>query len=317
MPAEQVSFAVPGKPDVAGGIIGIGVLAEPDEATDQYDMDVVKGMLGQRMVLTTGSVVRDQSDADGSQSKFSRKVIKFNLADVSRTGIYDFDQSFVLLPIDTLSKTLYPDKPISANIIHIRLKPGIDEEKAAAVVRGVWRGFAQNRFDWSPFASIIIVKQYWAQLIAEYKKQMDVLLFIFGLVSAGIILLVFCIFYLIVMTRRKDIGVLKSCGVASGSVAGLFVLFGTVVGIVGAVLGIGLGWLIIDNINAIEHAIAAVFGLKLWKASTYHFTQIPNTMHWGSVLWITAAGVIAAAIGSLIPAIAAARVKPVETLQYE
>jgi lipoprotein-releasing system permease protein len=156
-----------------------------------------------------------------------------------------------------------------------------------------------------------------AQLIAEYRKQMNVLLFIFGLVSVGIILLVFCIFYLIVMTRRKDIGVLKSCGVSSTSVAGLFVLFGTVVGVVGAVAGIGLGWLIIDNINAIEEAIASVFGLKIWKASTYMFTQIPNTMHWGSVLWITGCGIIAAAVGSLIPAVAAARVKPVETLQYE
>jgi ABC-type lipoprotein release transport system permease subunit len=68
----------------------------------------------------------------------------------------------------------------------------------------------------------------------------------------------------------------------------MFVLFGTVVGIVGAVLGIGLGWLIIENINAIEQAIASAFG-----------------------------GIAAAAIGSLIPAVAAARVKPVETLQYE
>jgi ABC-type lipoprotein release transport system permease subunit len=60
-----------------------------------------------------------------------------------------------------------------------------------------------------------------------------------------------------------------------------------------------------------------MFGLKLWKASTYMFSQIPNTMHWGSVLWITASGIAAAAVGSLIPAAAAARVKPVETLQYE
>ena len=140
---------------------------------------------------------------------------------------------------------------------------------------------------------------------------------IFGLVSLGIILLVFCIFYLIVMTRRKDIGILKSCGLSSPSVAGLFVVFGVVVGIVGSIAGIGLGWLIIDNINTIEHAIARVFGFKLWKAGTYMFSQIPNTMHWASVLWITTAGVVAAAAGSLIPAAAAARVRPVETLQYE
>ena len=233
------------------------------------------------------------------------------------TGVHEFDQSFVMLPIDALSKTLYPDKPTAANIIHIRLMEGADEEAASAVIRGVWRSFAEDRYDWHPFATVTTAKRMQAQLIAEYRKQMNVLLFIFGLVSVGIILLVFCIFYLIVMTRRKDIGVLKSCGVSSTSVAGLFVLFGTVVGVVGAGAGIGLGWLIIDNINAIEQGIASAFGLKLWKASTYMFTQIPNTMHWGSVVWITGAGIIAAAVGSLIPAVAAARIRPVETLQYE
>jgi len=316
-PAEQVGFAVNGKPESIGGIVGIGVLAQPDELTDAYDMDAVKGMLGEPMALTTGSIAPDGSNTDGSQPRFSRKVLKFNLADVAVTGVHEFDQSFVMLPIEELSKTLYPDEPTGANIIHIRLTAGTDEETAAMIVRSVWRSFAEDRFDWSAFVSITPAKQLQAQLIAEYRKQMNVLLFIFGLVSVGIILLVFCIFYLIVMTRRKDIGVLKSCGVSSTSVAGLFVLFGTVVGVVGAVAGIGLGWLIIDNINAIEETIASVFGLKIWKASTYMFTQIPNTMHWGSVLWITGCGIIAAAVGSLIPAVAAARVKPVETLQYE
>jgi lipoprotein-releasing system permease protein len=167
------------------------------------------------------------------------------------------------------------------------------------------------------YASVTSTRVLYDHMIAEYKKQMNVLLFIFGLVSIGIILLVFCIFYLIVMTRRKDIGILKSCGLSSPSVAALFVLFGTAVGIVGALLGIGLGWLIIDNINAIEQTIASAFGMKLWKSGTYMFSRIPDTMHWGSVLWITATGIGAAMLGSLIPAVAAARVKPVKTLQYE
>ena len=160
-------------------------------------------------------------------------------------------------------------------------------------------------------------RQVNAPLVAEYQKQMKVLLFVFGLISMGIIILVFCIFYLIVMTRRKDIGILKSCGLPNASVAGIFVLFGTAVGLVGSVCGIGLGYVIIRNINQIERAVSVIFGINLWQASTYKFMQIPNTMHWDSVIWVTGCGIAAAAIGSLIPAIAAARVKPVETLQYE
>jgi lipoprotein-releasing system permease protein len=239
------------------------------------------------------------------------------LIDSVRTGVNEFDESLVLLPIESLSAQLYPDRQAAANIIHIRLKEGTDEETAMMVIRGLWRDFAVERFDWYAWVALTSTKQLQAQLLGEYKKQMNVLLFIFGLVSVGIILLVFCIFYLIVMTRRKDIGILKSCGLSSPSVAGLFILFGTVVGLVGAVAGVGLGWLVINNINAIEQAIASVFGIKLWKASTYMFSKIPNTMHWASVAWITTAGILAAAAGSLIPAFAAARVKPVETLQYE
>jgi ABC-type lipoprotein release transport system permease subunit len=316
-PDEVVGFDVPGKPGEVGGIIGIGVAASPDEVTDEYDMQEVESLIGSRMTLTTGSIV--QSDIGNSENapRLSRKVVRFSLADVAMTGVHDFDQSFVLLPLETLSAALYPGQPVSANLIHIRLADGADIDRSLAVVNGVWRDFARDRLDWYMFARINSSKQMQAYMIREYKKQMQILLLIFGIVSTGIILLVFCIFYLIVMTRRKDIGILKSCGLSSPSVAMMFVLFGIAVGIVGSIAGIGLGWATIRHINEIEQAIATVFRMKIWKASSYMFTQIPNVMHWGSVLWITAAGIGAAALGSLIPAVAAARVKPVETLQYE
>ncbi len=317
--AQQVSFDVPGAAEMTGGIVGIGILTRPDEMTDEYDIEAVKGMLGQPMMLTCGaaSYEQDSQDRTNGRPRFSRRVVRFALADVMMTGVNDFDESFVMLPLDYLSRQLNPQSPPAANIIHIRLADGADEQEAMAVVRGLWNTFAQTRLEWYNLASIESARAMQARLIAEYKKQMGVLLLIFGLVSMGIILLVFCIFYLIVMTRRKDIGILKSCGLSSGSVAALFVLFGTVVGLIGAAAGIGLGWLIIDNINAIEQAVASVFGIKLWKASTYLFSRIPNTMHWGSVVWITACGIGAAAAGSLIPAVAAARIRPVEILQYE
>ncbi len=313
---DQMTFDVPGEEgDVIGGIVGAGVLAQPNEVTDEYDMVAFKNMLGQKMALTTGTMTDTGNEA--GTPDISRKVIKFQLADVLMTGVHDFDEMFMLVPIEELSARLHPDRGTVANRVHIRLKPGTDEEKAAAIVRGIWRNFAADRPE--AFVSVWIgsARQANAHMVVEFEKQMKVLLIIFGLISMGIIILVFCIFYLIVMTRRKDIGILKSCGLSNPSVAGIFVLFGTSVGLIGSLLGIGLGYVIIRNINQIERAVSVAFGINLWQASTYKFMQIPNTMHWDSVLWVTACGIIAAAIGSLVPAIAAARVKPVETLQYE
>jgi len=60
-----------------------------------------------------------------------------------------------------------------------------------------------------------------------------------------------------------------------------------------------------------------LFDLKLWKSSTYMFTRIPNQVNWESVLWVGLAAVLAAALGAVIPAIAAAGVRPVKILRYE
>ena len=317
IPPEDIGFG--DWPDgQMGGMVGIGVLARPDEKTDRYDMELVRSFLGKPAVLTTGIArPRQEASAGDDRVQFRRQVIRFNMTDVVTTGVSDFDEAFVYLPIKAMSQLLHPDMPPGADVIQIRLAPGVDEETALAVVRGVWMRFAAERFVWFARAEIQSSRQMQAQLIAEYHKQLQVLLFIFGLVSLGIILLVLCIFYLIVMTRRKDIAILKSCGLGSVSVAATFVLFGALAGALGAALGVGLGCLFTHHINAIEQAISAAFGLKVWQASTYMFTRIPNTVNWASVWWISTAGVLAAALGALIPAIAAARVKPVEILRYE
>ena len=156
-----------------------------------------------------------------------------------------------------------------------------------------------------------------AQLIAEYRKQMAILMLIFGVVSLGVVLLIFCIFYLIVMTRRRDIAIVKSCGLSSRAVAAMFVAFGLVIGVVGAAFGVVLGWIFTHNVNAIEQWISVTFGLKLWKSSTYMFSRIPNQIDWPSVAWVTTAAVLAAAAGAVIPAVTAARVRPVRILRYE
>ena len=153
--------------------------------------------------------------------------------------------------------------------------------------------------------------------VTELRKQMGVLLLIFGVVSFSVVVLVFCIFYMIVTTKRKDIAIMKSCGSSSGSVAAIFVGFGVCVGVIGSAVGVVLGDIITRNVNTIEDWIRIVFGLKLWRSSVYMFSRIPNEVDWNSAATIVAFAVAAAAVGTLIPAVVAARTKPVEILRYE
>lgn len=313
------SFDVPGMPDADGGFVGIGVVAEADPNTDEYDrVAVLEEMIGQRVVITTGT----PSDASESDRTPKRRLIPFHIADVVFTGVHDLDTGFVYVPIETLADVLYPGEDAPATTINVRLKPGIDPVLAVAEVRGLWDVFAERQLGWSEYwrrtaTEIVTSREMQRRYVEEIRKQMGVLLLIFGVVSFTVVVLVFCIFYMIVRLKQRDIAIIKSCGAASVSVAWIFLGFGMTVGVVGAAIGAVGGYAITTNINIIEGAIRVLFGLKLWSSSVYMFARIPNEVDWASALPIVALAIAAAAIGALTPAIIAAMTRPVEVLRYE
>jgi len=315
----EPSFEVAGFPEKIGGFVGIGVVAEPDEETDEYDFDSAEKIIGEQVVLTTGTVAETEN---GEEKQFKRKTVVFTVVDIVFTGVYEVDKTFVYLPIEELQKILYPDAEGQiAQQIQIKLTDDADVDVVLAQIRGLWESFAAGQLGWGSYlirqTDITTSKQMQSQYVAEFRKQMGILLLIFGVVSFSVVLLIFCIFYMIVMTRQKDIAIIKSCGATSSSVALIFIGFGSCVGIVGSGVGTILGYIVTRNINTIEEWVRVLFGLKIWRSSVYMFSKIPNEVDWGWALVIVLSAVIASGIGALIPAIIAWRSRPVSILRYE
>ena len=311
---EDVDF---GASQEMSGFVGIGVLLRPDDKTDEYDKQSALQMIGREVVLISGAVSEDR---DGK--KFNRKNISFTISDIIFTGVYEFDKQLVYLPIDKLQAKLYPDDVGSiASQIQIKLTEGADVDLSMALIRGKWREFAEKELGWSDYfidgTTIVTSQEMQGRYIEELYKQMTVLLMIFGIVSLSVIFLILCIFYMIVMTRQKDIAILKSCGSSSWSVASIFIGFGGFVGLIGSCLGVFFSYLLTSNINSVEEFIRVMFGFKLWSSSVYIFSTIPNQVNWNWAFLIVVFGVFASVVGALIPAAAAARARPVRILRYE
>jgi lipoprotein-releasing system permease protein len=303
-----------------GGFVGIGVLAEPNQTTDKYDLQAVRDQIGQPVALITGTL--EPMDAnDPAQKRARRLTVPFVISDVVSTGNFIFDQESVFLPLEEFWALLYPTEAVAVDHIHIRLRPGVDVETAKAAIRGAWQDFAQRALRWDSLsiarAEVVTATELQARYLEAIRKQRGLLLLIFGVVDCGAILLVLCIFYMIVRLKQKDIAILKSCGYSSSQVACVFLGFGAVVGLAGSILGIVLGSLFTRNINAIENWLSLRLGLKLWDSSVYFFDRIPDQVDWPSVVQIALVATIAACIGALVPAIIAARTRPVEILRYE
>jgi len=99
----EPSFAAPDAPAEIGGFVGIGVVAQPDEETDEYDKEaILKEFVGRRITVTTGS-----ADAGGDPNQAQvprRRVIPIRVVDLVFAGVHELDSGFIYLPIESLQK---------------------------------------------------------------------------------------------------------------------------------------------------------------------------------------------------------------------
>jgi ABC-type lipoprotein release transport system permease subunit len=327
----ELSFDVPGHPNDIGGWVGIAIVAEPDEKTDKYDLDEVRKLMGDQVVLMTTGWVRAQTD-DANQAKDregtyrpKRKVLKFRISDISYSGIHDRD-STVYLPYDEFYELSFGRRSGTGRVhVMISVREAVKTASVVGAVWKVWERFASQQLGLAPEDAAeqarIMTKEEYVDGIyanfAELREQMSVLLLMFGVICSVAVLLIFCIFYMVVTTKQRDIAIVKSCGADSGSVALIFLGFGGCVGVVGSALGILLGIVVTRNINTLAHWVRVVLGLKVWRSSMFMVEKIPNEICWDSVWWVSAAAIAACVIGAFIPAIVAARVEPARILRYE
>src|SRR5262249_41955443 len=107
------------------------------------------------------------------------------------------------------------------------------------------------------------------------KGILNILLFlIIGVAGFGIL----AIFSMIVVEKTRDIGILKALGASNRGVMSIFLGYGLLLGVVGAILGTGLGAWITVNINNIDDFLASNCGHKLFDPSVYYFKEIPTDM---------------------------------------
>ena len=324
--SEPLSFEVSGQEDAVGGWVGISALADPNEQTDEYDFEQVLEIIGDRLVLMTAGRVKIESDGNSGEIRYrpKRKVLAFRITDVFHGGVITRD-STVYLPYEVFYElSLGRSRAGGPLLLNIWLAEGADEAQMKELVLGQWQEYVSGANDTGiqsvEMASVQTRKEDYEGFyshLGELRKQMSLVMLIFSVICSVAVLLIFCIFYMIVTTKQKDIAIIKSCGTGSWSVTLIFLGFGGSIGVVGSVFGILLGTIVVRNINTLQDWARAVLGFRAWSSSIFVFDKIPNEVCWDSVTWIVPAAILACVIGALIPAVSAAMAEPVKILHYE
>jgi len=313
-----------------GIIVGSGVIGiKKDDNGVETGRENMYTAWVQLSVLGMGT---NRSDEDLSQRTSTRT---YWIVDDCRTKFYPTDFRTVYVPFEYLQKDLgmdaqpYTEKigdktiqgvePATCSEIQIALADGVDPDAGLAAIQKVVAGFQPNDTT-IPLVDTLVAEpweQRQAQFLGAVEKEEGLLTILFGIISIVAIFLVFCIFFMIVVEKTRDIGVIKSVGATSWGVAQIFLGYGLSIGILGAGLGLLTAYEIVHNINELHAWMGRALHVRIWDPETYAFDTIPNTMDHHDVAWIVSIAVLSALLGAVIPAIVAARKHPVDALRWE
>jgi lipoprotein-releasing system permease protein len=238
----------------------------------------------------------------------------FTVVDFYESKMSEYDTSFVFVPIRELQQLrgMYEYqgevKQYFVNSIQIRLKPGVDGAAVRDKLRSAFPPELYGIYTWQD-------KQ--GPLLAAVQMEtaiLNVLLFLIIAVAGFGIL---AIFLMIVVEKTRDIGILKSLGASGQGIMGIFLAYGFSLGLVGSGGGLVLGLLFVKYINQIADLLGKIMGREIFSPDIYYFYKIPTIVDPVTIGWIVAGAVGIAVLASVLPALRAALLRPVEALRYE
>lgn len=232
---------------------------------------------------------------------------RFTVVDFYESKMSEYDATFAFVPLDRLQS--YRGMKNSISSIQLKLREGADLNKVRDALRAHF-----------PFEMMIQVNTWrdmQGALLAAVQMETTILNILLFLIIAVAGFGILATFFMIVVEKTKDIGVLKSLGASGSGVASIFLGYGVLLGAFGAGVGAVAGLLFVANINAIADLLESVTGQEVFDPTVYYFDTIPTIVHPWTVAWVVIGAILIAVMASVLPSIRAARMHPVEALRYE
>ncbi|MEA3138611.1 MAG: lipoprotein-releasing system permease protein [Gammaproteobacteria bacterium] len=308
--------------DKSSGVLLRGIVPESEARVVDLDPHLLSGRLS---VLTPGSyrIILGKALAEELGVKVGDRVVlivalgdvtplgviprmrAFEVAGIISVGMYEYDRRIALVAMQDAARLLRMGDEVTG----IRLKladmyaaPRISHAAAMAIGGGV------QIQDWTNehvnfFRSIAITKRILFVILS-----LMVGVAAFNIVSTMV---------MVVKEKRRDIAILRTFGSSPASILSVFVVQGSLIGMLGIAVGVAVGVALAMNLQDMVHGLEAIVGFKFLDARVYFMSDLPAHVRATDVLRICGFAFILACVSTVYPAVRAARLLPAESLRND
>jgi lipoprotein-releasing system permease protein len=259
-------------------------------------------IIGKELAKSLGAFVGDTllvTSPQGYLTPFEvvPKYRRFRVVGVFDSGFYDFDATWAFTNLDAAQRLF--DLQGVVSVIEFK----IDNIYRAPEVAEALKQAAGKGFDTTTWM------EQNKSLFSALSLERLVTILTIGLIVLVAALNIFITLAMMVMEKNRDIAVLMSMGAKQRQVWAVFTLHGVLIGALGTLIGLVLGY----GVSWVGNA----YHLIPLQADVYSLSSVPfRARPWDGV-WIAAAALAISFVATLYPAVSAAKLNPVEILRYE
>jgi len=266
--------------------------------------------IGSRLAQNLGARVGDSItiiNPQGRSTPFGTvpREIAYTVSAIFEIGVYDYDNAYVVMPINDAQTLLLTGDTIgmievtttNADTVMDTLGPIKQQLDGTAVVT-----------DWKTINASLFEALAVERVAMFIVLSIIVLVAVFNILSSLIML---------VRAKTRDIAILRTMGATRKSLLKIFVTIGFVIGALGTLSGLGLGFVFLFFRQPIVNAIQWMTGQNLWDPSIRFLTELPSRSDPVEITTICLMALLFSFLATLYPALKAASTDPVQVLRYE
>ncbi len=220
------------------------------------------------------------------------------------SGHYEYDSALVMVHVEDAAKIFRLEGPTG---VRLKIKD-LHEARSVAQQLAPTLNVGMGIRDWTQ------QNRTWFAAVQVEKRMMFIILTLIVAVAA------FNLVSTLVMSvtdKRADIAILRTLGASPKSIMGIFMVQGSLVGVIGTLGGLLLGLLVAFNIDVIVPALETIFRASFLPKDIYILSRMPSDPQMTDILPVAIISLLLAFAATLYPSWRASQVNPAEALRYE